>query len=227
MGLEKRLNLNELNDLAKSLAPLNLEGDLSLLLKYHTNYAGISRTELRTRNGALYFKFRQRGLINLIPLRETSKKRRDFGKSALAYYQKHYDGLTKWPLFKTDRTLYRRLLEEGTLDQLPLAKKGRPCTIKNEENQPKIQNKVLMLPIECLDLPTRYYNVMQIAKIKTIGDLMEKTDENIKAIRGGGKKTVEIINKNLRRFGLKLKAHYGRCPDCSRKHQYSHYAKTP
>lgn len=48
---------------------------------------------------------------------------RDFGDDPVAYYKKHYDGLTRGQLHDEDRTFYDRLGTEGLLEHVPLKKR--------------------------------------------------------------------------------------------------------
>ena len=52
-----------------------------------------------------------------------SRKRRDFGKDPVAYYEEHYSGLARGQLHKEDRSLYNRLWKDGLLENVPLKKK--------------------------------------------------------------------------------------------------------
>ncbi len=61
------------------------------------------------------------------------------------------------------------------------------------------------LPVDILELPVREYNGLQKMKILTIGDLLEKTPQDIQNIRNFGKKSVSNIRNILRQFGIFLR----------------------
>jgi len=44
----------------------------------------------------------------------------------LEFYHEHHDGLTRGQLENEDLSLYRRLLRDGLIDEIPLGKVGRP-----------------------------------------------------------------------------------------------------
>jgi DNA-directed RNA polymerase alpha subunit len=97
---------------------------------------------------------------------------------------------------------------------------SNPLEIK-KESKTKNQMEVLSLPIECLDLSSRAYVCTQILKIKTIGDLVKKTDEHIIAVKNSGRKTAEEINNKLKEKGLSLSRCV--CNYCSKKHENNRY----
>ncbi len=71
---------------------------------------------------------------------------------------------------------------------------------KNEDSNAKI----LEMTIEELDLSVRPFNCLKRAGINTVGDLTNKTEEDMMKVRNLGKKSLdEVINK-LHSFGLDL-----------------------
>ena len=71
---------------------------------------------------------------------------------------------------------------------------------KNEDSNAKI----LEMTIEELDLSVRSFNCLKRAGINTVGDLTNKTEEDMMKVRNLGKKSLdEVINK-LHSFGLDL-----------------------
>ena len=64
---------------------------------------------------------------------------------------------------------------------------------------------VLDRPIEDLELNVRPANCMKRAGIVTIGDLIQKTDEEVKTLRNLGSKSFDEIVDKLAERGLKLK----------------------
>ena len=76
------------------------------------------------------------------------------------------------------------------------------------EREEKIQNKKLEKKIEELDLSVRSYNCLKRAGINTIGELTQKTEEEMMRVRNLGRKSLkEVVNK-LRELGLDLRRSY-------------------
>jgi DNA-directed RNA polymerase subunit alpha len=81
--------------------------------------------------------------------------------------------------------------------------------IKNQEymNEPveKVSNKKLEKPIEDLDLSVRSYNCLKRANIHTIGELTQKTVNEMIRIRNLGRKSLKEVEDKLKEFGLSLR----------------------
>jgi DNA-directed RNA polymerase subunit alpha len=84
---------------------------------------------------------------------------------------------------------YGRLPEEEEVEQ-------------TEENQE--MNEKLRQPISELELSVRSANCLEEAKIKTIGDLVQKTEMEMLKYRNFGKKSLAEINNILSSMGLSL-----------------------
>ena len=57
-----------------------------------------------------------------------------------------------------------------------------------------------------MDLSVRSFNCLKRAGINTVGDLVEKTDEEMLKFRNLGKKSYEEVIQKLASMGLSLKA---------------------
>lgn len=66
-------------------------------------------------------------------------------------------------------------------------------------------SKLLEMPIDELDLSVRSYNCLKRAGINTVGQLVEKTDEEMIKVRNLGKKSLEEVKQKLAALGLSLK----------------------
>ncbi len=66
-------------------------------------------------------------------------------------------------------------------------------------------DKTLEMPIEELDLSVRSFNCLKRAGINTVGQLIEKTDEEMIKVRNLGKKSLEEVKQKLANLGLSLK----------------------
>jgi len=67
------------------------------------------------------------------------------------------------------------------------------------------QARLLNTPIEELDLSVRPYNCLKRANIHTIGDLIQRTEEEIMNVKNFGKKSLEEVVEKLAAMGLSLR----------------------
>ncbi|ACB83822.1 DNA-directed RNA polymerase subunit alpha [Natranaerobius thermophilus] len=72
---------------------------------------------------------------------------------------------------------------------------------KEEDNK----EKIMELSIDELDLSVRSYNCLKRAGINTIGELTQKTPEDMMKVRNLGKKSLEEVKNKLTELGLSLK----------------------
>jgi len=64
----------------------------------------------------------------------------------------------------------------------------------------------LDLPIEALDLSERPRNCLRRAQIHTVGELVEKTEDDLLNITNFGQKSLEEVTAKLDELGLSLRA---------------------
>ena len=69
----------------------------------------------------------------------------------------------------------------------------------------KVENSKLELKIEDLDLSVRSYNCLKRANINTVGELTQKTEEEMMKVRNLGRKSLKEVVQKLREHGLDLK----------------------
>lgn len=74
-----------------------------------------------------------------------------------------------------------------------------------EEKEQDETAKILEMPIEELDLSVRSYNCLKRASINTIGELTQKTAEDMMKVRNLGKKSLEEVETKLAAFNLSLR----------------------
>lgn len=67
------------------------------------------------------------------------------------------------------------------------------------------KDKLLEMPIEELELSVRSYNCLKRAGINTVGDLVQRTEEDMIKVRNLGKKSLEEVEKKLKELGLSLR----------------------
>ena len=56
-----------------------------------------------------------------------------------------------------------------------------------------------------MDLTVRSFNCLMRADIKTVGDLVSKTEEEIMKVRNLGRKSLDEVKDKLKSMGLSLK----------------------
>jgi DNA-directed RNA polymerase subunit alpha len=82
-----------------------------------------------------------------------------------------------------------------------------PVSESVTESQVSIdRNKILDQPVEELEFSVRAFNCLKRAGIHTIGQLVEKTEEDMQKVRNLGRKSYEEIVTCLAKLGMKLKS---------------------
>ena len=76
------------------------------------------------------------------------------------------------------------------------------------EPEEKIANKKLEKRIEELDLSVRSLNCLKRAGINTVGELAQKTSEEMMRIRNLGRKSLKEVIQKLHEIGLDLRQSY-------------------
>ncbi|HWB73112.1 MAG TPA: DNA-directed RNA polymerase subunit alpha [Egibacteraceae bacterium] len=66
----------------------------------------------------------------------------------------------------------------------------------------------LLLPIEDMDLSVRSYNCLKREGVSTVGELVQKSEQDLLDIRNFGQKSIEEVKQKLAEMGLSL-ADYG------------------
>ncbi len=69
--------------------------------------------------------------------------------------------------------------------------------------------KLHAMPIEELDLSVRPYNCLKRAGINTVGDLLQRTEEEIVAVKNFGRKSLDEVREKLTVLGLTLRKKEG------------------
>ena len=73
-----------------------------------------------------------------------------------------------------------------------------------EEKKEEVLNPYLAKGVEELELSVRAYNCLKSANIKTIGELVSKTESEMLKYRNFGKKSLNEIKEVLTKYGLYL-----------------------
>ena len=76
------------------------------------------------------------------------------------------------------------------------------------EHEEKVTNRKYETKIEELDLSVRSYNCLKRAGINTVGDLIQKNEEEMMRVRNLGRKSLKEVIQKLRERGLDLKRSY-------------------
>jgi DNA-directed RNA polymerase subunit alpha len=72
------------------------------------------------------------------------------------------------------------------------------------EGQGPVYHDIFLEPVDKLELSVRSYNCLKNANIRTIGDLVQKTDAEMLNTRNFGRKSLNEIKENLKAMGLSL-----------------------
>ncbi len=79
-----------------------------------------------------------------------------------------------------------------------------PLTVISGEGlDPKLR-EILNQPIEMIELTSRASNCLKVARIRTIGELVGKRDEELLAVKNFGKKSLDEIKDRLKDMGLSI-----------------------
>ncbi len=73
------------------------------------------------------------------------------------------------------------------------------------EKEEEERDKILDMSIEELDFSVRSYNCLKRAAINTVGELIQKTEEDMMKVRNLGKKSLEEVDEKLKSLGLSLR----------------------
>lgn len=68
----------------------------------------------------------------------------------------------------------------------------------------QVDPQVFDIIIDELDLPTRVINALLREKIETVGDLVERGQEALASLKGVGRKSVTLIEKEIEKLGVVL-----------------------
>jgi DNA-directed RNA polymerase subunit alpha len=79
-----------------------------------------------------------------------------------------------------------------------------PSSVTQHTAKDSIKEDILNQPVDLIELTSRSANCLKTAKINTVRDLVEKTDEELKAIKNFGNKSLVEIKEKLTEMGLAL-----------------------
>ena len=67
------------------------------------------------------------------------------------------------------------------------------------------ESGVLAQPIEDMDLTVRSYNCLKREGVTTVGELVQKTEDDLLEIRNFGQKSIDEVKAKLQELGLGLR----------------------
>lgn len=86
----------------------------------------------------------------------------------------------------------------------PVAEEADEAAASEETSNPEMDS-ILATRVDDLDLTVRSLNCLMRADIKVVGDLVNKTEDEIMKIRNLGSKSLEEVKEKLKTLGLSLK----------------------
>jgi DNA-directed RNA polymerase subunit alpha len=82
---------------------------------------------------------------------------------------------------------------------------GAGGLVLGPEEQEEEASGILATPIEDMDLTVRSYNCLKREGVQTVGELMERSEEDLLEIRNFGQKSIDEVKAKLEDMGLGLK----------------------
>jgi len=93
-------------------------------------------------------------------------------------------------------------VEYSQLGRLLPSEEPEPLTPLKQLERPAVSEAKLTMPIEAIHLSARAYNCLTSAGIKTVGDLLKETEEDLLAIQNFGEVTLQEVKEKLTEQGL-------------------------
>ena len=83
----------------------------------------------------------------------------------------------------------------------------KPKTEESEEmaKKERVDQKLYEVIIDELNLPSRVINALLRENIETVADLVKAGKESLTGMKGVGKKSIELIEEELKKMGIELK----------------------
>lgn len=103
------------------------------------------------------------------------------------------------------------LASKFLVEHFDIVSKLSELVLKEEymyEQEEKVVDKKYETKIEELDLSVRSYNCLKRAGINTVGDLIQKNEEEMMRVRNLGRKSLKEVLQKLRERGLELRHSY-------------------
>src|SRR3989338_6670777 len=85
------------------------------------------------------------------------------------------------------------------------APKAKEEKVEEQAQKEAIEQKLYEIIIDELNLPSRVINALLRENIETVADLVKVGKESLTDMKGVGKKSIELIEEELKKMGLELK----------------------
>lgn len=189
----------------KYIATLNKDANLNIELRLGTGIGYVPSEDNKQVNLPLEFIYMDSifspiRLANYIIENTRVGKKTDYEKLILEI-------TTDGSITPEDALVYSsRLLQEHiqlflNLNPLQVEKKEEPVKTEKDEEHEMIK-KILLMPVDELDLSVRSQNCLRSANIKTISDLVSKNEGEMLHYRNFGRKSLAELGELIENFGL-------------------------
>lgn len=189
----------------KYIATMNKDANLNIELRLGTGIGYVPSEDNKQINLPLEFIYMDSifspiKLANYIIENTRVGKKTDYEKLILEI-------TTDGSITPEDAIVYSaRLLQEHiqlflNLNPLQVEKKEEPVKTEKDEEHEMIK-KILLMPVDELDLSVRSQNCLRSANIKTISDLVSKNEGEMLHYRNFGRKSLAELGELIENFGL-------------------------
>ncbi|MBV6479411.1 MAG: DNA-directed RNA polymerase subunit alpha [Ignavibacteria bacterium] len=189
----------------KYIATLNKDANLNIELRMGTGIGYVPSEDNKQVNLPLEFiymdsVFSPIRLANYVIENTRVGKKTDYEKLVLEIK-------TDGSITPEDALVYSaRLLQDHiqlflNLNPLQIEKKEEPVKTEKDEEHEMIK-KILLMPVDELDLSVRSQNCLRSANIKTISDLVSKNEGEMLHYRNFGRKSLAELGELIENFGL-------------------------
>jgi DNA-directed RNA polymerase subunit alpha len=103
-------------------------------------------------------------------------------------------------------SLAAKVLSEHLKTFIDISDKGREAVIIEQKPEIGSPDAVHEISIDELELSVRSFNCLKRAGINTVGELVNKTDDDMMKIRNMGRKSLDEVRAKLKELGLSFKA---------------------
>jgi DNA-directed RNA polymerase subunit alpha len=95
-------------------------------------------------------------------------------------------------------------VEYFELGRLLPQEEPKPLAPLKDLGRPQVTESTLSMPVKALNLGIRALNCLDSAGVKTVGQLLERTEEDLLAIPNFGRRTLEDLRDSLAEHGLEI-----------------------
>jgi len=189
----------------KYIATLNKDANLNIELRMGTGVGYVPSEDNKQANLPLEFIYVD-SIFSPIKLANYKIENTRVGKRT-DYEKLILDITTDGSINPEDAVVYSaRLMQEHiqlflNLNPQQVEKKEEPVKTEKDEEHEMIK-KILLMPVDELDLSVRSQNCLRSANIKTIADLVSKNEGEMLHYRNFGRKSLAELGELIENFGL-------------------------